>query len=31
VTFTRPLYDPYPHWCYPPDGPFCAAIAADDG
>ncbi len=31
VTFARPLCDPYPHWCYPPDGPFCAAIAADDG
>ncbi len=31
VTFTRPLCDPYPHWCYPPDGPFCAAVAADDG
>jgi len=31
VTFARPLRDPYPHWCYPPDGPFCVPIAADDG
>jgi len=30
VTFARPLCDPYPHWCYPPDGPFCIPIAADD-
>ncbi len=30
VTFTRPLYDPYPHWCYPPDGPFCVPIAPCD-
>ncbi len=31
VTFARPLCDPYPHWCYPPDGPFCVPIAPDDG
>jgi hypothetical protein len=31
VTFARPLCDPYPHWCYPPHGPFCVPIAADDG
>jgi len=31
VTFTRPLCDPYPHWCYPPDGPFCVEIAMDSG
>jgi hypothetical protein len=31
VTFARPLCDPYRHWCYPPDGPFCVPIVADDG
>jgi len=31
VTFVRPLCDPYPHWCYPPGGPFCVPIKADHG
>jgi hypothetical protein len=26
AAFTRPLCDPYPHWCYPADGVFCAQI-----
>ncbi len=29
VFFTRPLCDPYPHWCYPQEGAFCAPIAGE--
>ncbi len=28
VTFTRPLCDPYPHWCFSTGGAFCARIAS---
>jgi len=28
VTFTRPLCDPYPHWCFAAGGAFCAQIAS---
>lgn len=27
ASLTRPLCDPHPHWCYPPDGAFCAPSA----
>jgi len=28
VTFTRPLCDPYPHWCFSAGGTFCAPSAS---
>jgi len=28
VTFTRPLCDPYPHWCFAVGGTFCARSAS---
>ncbi len=31
VTFSRPLCDAYPHWCYPQSGTFCMQVASDEG